>query len=260
MSNRPVSCPARQLAAVPLVANLAEGGARLVGVRAHRARPERVDVGAPAHLGEVHVAPALVDVSDDRLVGGHLLTALHGRCDVPVREHRAVRSPDRHDASALRARHAVGRGVDGRAVGSRDVHAEVERLDAAHRPSADAGVAEVAAYGMLAVKRLHGPAVCRPPATRRSTALGRCLAYQRAGGRARSTGRRGQRAGLSSRDDRRRRRHCDHRRRDPDSRSSTHRSSLRPRAAVCGPVERGCDGAFAALLQPTCSGCQVRCQ
>ncbi len=102
MSNLPLgrpTCLRRGPAALEV--NIRHGRARVIRVRPHRSRTERVDVHAAAVLGEMHVAPALDDVADDRPVRDDTLARLHRRHDVPVLEHGAVVAPDGDDASPV---------------------------------------------------------------------------------------------------------------------------------------------------------------
>ena len=129
-----------------------------------RARPDRVEV-APAHaLGEVHVAPGRLDVPE-QLVQADLLVVGDGGLHVPVAERAAGGRLHGHGVAVVLDEDLAGRdGVDGRAVGRRDVDAEVERVARV----LDARVVEERAHGVLAVERLERPGIRgghgRPPA------------------------------------------------------------------------------------------------
>ena len=111
------------------------------------------------------MAPGLLDVPDDRLVGRHVIAGADGRRHVPVAEHGAapIAHPDDIGMGRLDDDAARERGVDRRAVGRDHVHAGVERVrgvDAVRREP-DAGVAERAANGVRPVEGPHRPAVAR---------------------------------------------------------------------------------------------------
>ena len=79
-----------------------------------------------------------------------------GRLDVPVAERAAVGRLHGHGVPVILDEDLARRdGVDGRAVGRRDVDAEVEGVARVLH----ARVVEEAAHGVLAVERLDGPGI-----------------------------------------------------------------------------------------------------
>src|SRR4051812_12114800 len=108
----------------------------------------------------------------EQRVPGDLLPVLYGRDDVPVAESPAA--PDRDDGDVLLTLLVHGPCVDRvhrRAVGNRNVDAEVERASLGPVPR----VSDVAADGMLAIEGLDRPTVRiaprhRPKASRSSNA------------------------------------------------------------------------------------------
>ena len=91
-----------------------------------RAGPERVDVRAAAHLGEVDMPPARLDPADQRPVGRYVLARPDRGRDVPVAELDASAGQDANDVRVERVRRDDARygRVDRRAVRRGDVHSE----------------------------------------------------------------------------------------------------------------------------------------
>ena len=88
--------------------------------------PDRVEVAPVDALGEVDVAPRRLDVAE-QLVQADLLVVGDRRHDVPVAERAAVGCLHRDRVPVILDEDLAGRDrVDGRAVGRRDVDAEVE--------------------------------------------------------------------------------------------------------------------------------------
>ena len=83
-STTPVSARPASARPARLEPEVAEDGARVVCEGPERARSQRIHVPAVAHLGEMHVPPGSLDVSDDRPVRDHPLPVANGGPDVPV--------------------------------------------------------------------------------------------------------------------------------------------------------------------------------
>jgi hypothetical protein len=120
-----------------------------------RARPDRVAVDVVQALGEVDMAPALLDVPE-QLVQPDLLVMRHRGLHVPVAERTSVGRLDPDRVALVLDEDLAGRdGVDGGAVRRRDVDAEVEGVALI----LDAGIVEEAPHRMLAIERLDRPRI-----------------------------------------------------------------------------------------------------
>ena len=116
-----------------------------------------IEVAALDALGEVDVAPAALDVPE-QLMELDLLVVGDGRLDVPVAERPPVGRLHGDGMALVLDEDLAGRDrVDGRAVGRRDVDAEVERVARVLH----ARIVEEAAHGVLAIERLDGPGIGR---------------------------------------------------------------------------------------------------
>ena len=128
------------------------------------AGPDRVAVDVVQALGEVDVAPALLDVPE-QLVQPDLLVVRDRGLDVPVAERPSVGRLHGDCVALVLDEDLAGRDrVDGGAVRRRDVDAEVEGVARVLH----ARVVEEAAHRMLAVERLDGPWVGRAHSASRS--------------------------------------------------------------------------------------------
>ena len=117
--------------------------------------PDGIEVPLADALGEVDVAPALLDVAE-QLVQSDLLVMGDRGLDVPVAEGAAVGGLHRDGVPLVLDEDLARRDrVDGGAVGRRDVDAEVEGVARVLH----ARVVEEAAHGVLAIERLDGPGV-----------------------------------------------------------------------------------------------------
>ena len=114
-----------------------------------------IDVLLVDALGEVDVAPALLDVPE-QLVQADLLVVGDRGLHVPVAEGAPVGRLHGDGVALVLDEDPPGRDrVDGGAVGRRDVDAEVERVARVLH----ARVVEEAAHRVLAIERLDGPGV-----------------------------------------------------------------------------------------------------